>query len=83
MFGNYIRSHSHPPPPFIVRVRIQIPKIGQKGKDAKHSLKLGVCQKGGKITKGGGGECLKCKSKKACKSFVKMLCRSKNKKKIH
>ena len=83
MFGNYIRSHSHPPPPFIVRVRIQIPKIGQKGRDAKHSLNWGYVKKGERSQKVGGGKCLKCKSKKACKSFVKMLCRSKNKKKIH
>ena len=41
------------PSPFIVRVRIQLAKIGQQGMDAKHSLKWGICQKGEKITKGG------------------------------
>ena len=71
-----------PLPPSLLGWGYKFPKLGKKGRDAKHSLKLGVCQKGGKITKGC-GKCLKCKGKKSCKSFVKMLCKSKNKRKIH
>ena len=60
-------------PSAIVRVGIQLPKIGQKGKDSKHSLKWGGMSKLGEDHKRW-RECLKCK---------KLLSESKSKKKIY
>ena len=43
------------PPSPILRVGIELPKIGQKGRDAKHSLKWGGMSKRGKDHKKRGG----------------------------
>ena len=57
-----------------VRVGIQLPKIGQKGRDAKKSLKWGgeYVKKGERSQKVGG-----------MFEMQKVVCESKSKKKIH
>ena len=58
----------------IVRMQIQLPKIGHNGRDAKHSLKwAGMSKRRKDHKKWGCGKCLKWK---------KLLCESKSKK-IH